>query len=117
VDRRATFLTLDEDYAFCQQLGMFWPDLAADVRYSLRTLAKSSGFTLTVLTVLALGIGANIAIFSVVKTVLLNPLPYANSDRLVVIGRPDSGGCSVPMFNYWTANNPGFEDLSAFQTG
>jgi len=92
--------------------------LIHDLRYGLRQLRRSPGFTAVSVLTLALGIGATTAMFTVINTVLLHPLPYPDADRIVNIGRAGPGdvyGDTVPMFSFWQQNNPGFADLAAYQ--
>lgn len=69
-----------------------------DVRYALRQMRKSPGFALTAIGVLALGIGANIAVFTLLDGILLRPLPYAHSDRIVSINGPSANGFTTLMY-------------------
>src|SRR5580700_9692140 len=94
-----------------------------DLRYSLRTLRKMPGFTVVALLVLALGIGANTAIFSVVNSVLLRPLPVPGADRLAVIWETDlkdgikREGPSAPNFLDWKEQSQSFEDMALLEVG
>ena len=97
--------------------------LLRDLRHSLRALRKMPGFTIVALLVLALGIGANTAIFSVVNSVLLRPLPYPGSDRLTMIWETDlkdgvkREGPSGPNFLDWKEQSQSFEEMALLEVG
>src|SRR3989441_2533801 len=97
--------------------------LIQDLRFGLRMLARNPMFTLIAVVTLALGIGANTAIFSVVDAVLLRPLPYPDANRLVFLwstmngqGVPQSGS-ALPDYLGWRDQNQVFEGLAGFYNG
>src|SRR5438067_8587095 len=89
--------------------------LMQDLRYAIRMLLKNRGFTTVAVLTLALGIGANTAIFSVVNAVLLRPLPYPGSHRLVRVQSINlakgvtADGISLPDFRDWQEQNHVFQ--------
>jgi putative ABC transport system permease protein len=93
--------------------------LLQDLRYGVRALAKNPGFTVVAVLTLALGIGANTAIFSVVDAVLLRSLPYPESDRLFTVYQTlpeapaQNTGVSYPNYLDWTQQNEAFESIAA----
>lgn len=98
-----------------------WLDaLMADTRYAIRGLTKSWGFSLGIISVLALGIGASVAIFSVVNAVLLQPLPYPDAHRIVSVETfrtsigQSTAEVSGPDFLDWQAQNRVFERMAVF---
>ncbi len=99
-----------------------------DIRFALRKLSKSKGFTITAVATLALGIGANTAIFTLVNAVLFRSLPVTDPQRLVRLG--DQGNCCViggyqshfsifsyPLYLHLRDHTPEFEEMAAFQAG
>ncbi|MGB6132960.1 MAG: ABC transporter permease [Acidobacteriaceae bacterium] len=96
-------------------------DFLSDLRYALRMLIANPAFSLTAIAALALGIGANTAIFTVVDNVLLKPLTYPEPDRMVQFMNtfPDGQGpgASPVNFNTWRAQTSVFEDVAAYDFG
>ena len=96
-------------------------ELLQDVRYGARTLIKSPGFTVVAVLTLALGIGANSAIFSFVDAVLLRPLPYRDADRILYVWEKPPGGLrngiSTMNFLDWKTGNSVFETMAASTGG
>ncbi len=91
--------------------------LFQDLRYATRQLRKSAGFTVVAVTTLALGIGANTAVFSVVDRVLLHPLPYPDSDRMVKVSQTFEGistdNASPANYLDWVSQNQIFDEMAA----
>jgi predicted permease len=93
--------------------------LFEDVRYGIRMLRNNPGFTAIALLTLTLGIGANTAVFSIVNGVLLNPLPFPDSDKLLVLfeSKPNfkEGSISYPNFLDWQRENHAFTSIAAYR--
>ena len=91
--------------------------MIADLKFALRQLRKSPAFTLIAVITLALGIGANTAIFSIVNAVVLRPLPYPNADRIMVLNESSGPGqdysVALPDYFDWRNDNTVFEHLAA----
>ena len=108
----------------CRDMWTFHPleTLGQDVRYAFRTLRKAPGFTLVAVFALAVGIGGNTAIFSLVDAVRARALPYHDADRLVELwgnvlrAKVERRGASFPDFQDWRRQSHSFEDMAAFDT-
>ncbi len=99
-------------------LAVHWDILRQDLRYTARALGRSPGFALTAVLVVALGVGANTAAFSLADFVLVRPLPYPDSDRLVKVWHRTPGygrmELSPPNYNDWRATATVFAGMGAF---
>ena len=102
-----------------ERVGRLLGDFRHDVRYAIRSIAKAPGFAAIVVATLALGIGASTAVFSVVNSVPLKPLPYPEPDRLVLLVHTDGSrqvpGVSEPKFTTWSSSTTAFEDAAAYR--
>ena len=91
----------------------------SDVRYAFRALTRQPTFALIALLTLTLGIGANTAIFSVIKTVLLNPLPYEDPEEVVVLWEVNPEGSveqvSIPTFHDWQDETRSVQAMAAYR--
>ena len=107
------------------QRGLPWlADLASDLRYAFRMLRRSPGFASLAVVIMALGIGANTAVFSVVNTVLLRPLAYRDPDRIVTLTNPMTTSeassplavklVSIPNFEDWRDQSSSFEAMAFY---
>jgi predicted permease len=114
---RATLTTLSQERERTMDRRDLLDAVWNDVVFALRQLRKSPAFTLVAMLTLALGIGANTAIFSVVYSVLLQPLPFANGNRIVELGQHGGSDpfCCAPFGNYltWKHEATGFEAIGA----
>ena len=106
--------------AYREQRGLpFLETLAQDLRFAFRGMRKNIGFTCVAVVTLALGIGANTALFSVVNGVLLNPLPYPDSGRLAILRSKtkqfDEASVSYPNYLDWEKQSQSFSSMAAFR--
>lgn len=97
------------------------PTLIQDVRYAIRLFVKRPGFAAVAILTLALGIGATTAIFTVVNTVLLSPLPFRDADRLVEVRILSRNGEDFPLpdadFLAWRSQNQTCDAVAVYQAG
>ncbi len=116
--RRRTSLLSAAFEVICNAPAVHWDILRQDLRYTARTLARAPGFAAVAILVLALGIGANTAVFSVTDYVLIRPLPFPSPERLVSLWETLPGyqrmELSPANFRDWKRRNSVFQEIAAF---
>src|ERR1043166_990809 len=105
-----------KDRAYEVRGGGFMETLLQDLRYGIRLLLKHPGFTLAAVATLAIGIGANTAIFSIVNAVLLRPFPFPQPDQIVMVSEGTGGIVSYPNFADWKDDRNLFVSTSAVRS-
>src|SRR5215510_1293839 len=109
------------------QRNEFFSNLRTDIAFALRTMARQKAWTTVTLITFALGIGATTAVFSIVSTLLIHPLPYPNANRIVYVGQQPSGGNNTgikvsitpaaQVVRAWMQHSRSFETLEGTQLG
>ncbi|MFI5230189.1 MAG: ADOP family duplicated permease [Gemmatimonadales bacterium] len=116
---RARLNEIDRRIANRRRRAAWWESAAQDLRFTVRGLARAPGFTAIVVLTLALGIGANTALFSVMNHLLLQPLPYADGNRIVALHADQPGnpgvyfGVNAEILRLWQARSGTLEDFAA----
>jgi predicted permease len=112
-------MTATQERFYESRRVLWFDDFKRDIRYGLRTLRKSPGFAMTAILTVALGIGANTAIFSVVSAIVLRPLPYKDAERIVTLwqrnnktGTQEEGASPANLMD-WRNQNQVFSELAA----
>jgi putative ABC transport system permease protein len=118
---REACMAIEKNQRRARERARFTETLVQDLGFAVRTLVRSPGFTAVALVTLALGIGINTALFSVVNGVLLRPLDFPEPDRLVTVNERSETGREIPVawpnFQDWRAGTSSFEGMAAWASG
>jgi putative ABC transport system permease protein len=114
---REEMIRLRTGHVHSQERALFWDEVRQDIRFGLRQLVRKPALPLMIVALLAIGVGANTAIFSVVKAVLLEPLPFPSPEQLTILwetkGNSSESPASYPNFVDWREQSESFEEIGA----